>query len=251
MRYEFEAGCARVVLDDRVSRNALSVATLAELRAVVARAAADPAVRVLVVSHTGDVFSSGIDLREATGAPADRQPITAFGALLAEIRDASIPVLARVGGRARGAGAGLVAGCDLAVAGRSADFALTEVRLGLVPASVAAPLRRRVGDAITRELLLTADVVDADRALRIGLVNSVVDDADLDAEVNRYVDLLRAAGPGAAAATKRLLGRDLARTEDPAAMSALSARHFAGAEGQEGIAAHRERRPPRWATPDS
>ena len=205
---------------------------------------------MLVITHTGDVFSSGIDLRETVDAPVERQPIVAFAALLSEIRDAAVPVIARVAGRARGAGAGLIAGCDLAVAVRSADFAFTEVRLGLVPAAVAAAVRRRVGDAVARELLLTGAVVDADRAARIGLVNSVVEDrpdhGEVDAEVGRYVELLRAGGPGAVAATKTLLGRDLATTGDPTMMSALSARHFAGAEGQEGIAALRERRRPSW-----
>ena len=244
IRVEAVGNRLNLTLDDRPTRNALSAAAISELRAALAGANADPAVRVVVIGHSGDVFSSGIDLREASGVAAADQPIAAFPALLSQLRDARVPIIAAVAGKARGAGAGLAAACDVLVASPAADFAFTEVRLGLVPASVAGPLLTRVGPASARELLLTGAVVDAVRAERIGLANSVVD--DLGAEVQRYVDLLAAGGPSAMATTKALLGRDRSATEDPVAMARLSARHFAGPEGQEGIAARREGRAPQW-----
>jgi len=182
-------------------------------------------------------------------APAEEQPVTAFPALLTEIAAAPKPVIARVAGKARAGGIGLLAACDIAVGASDADFAFTEVRLGLVPAVISLPVLGRVNEQATRELLLTGETFDADQAARIGLLDRVVAPNDVDAEVRRVTDALLEAGPHALAATKRLLADPPKGTlaERYAALAALSARQFASPEGQEGTAARREKRRPNWA----
>ncbi len=123
------------------------------------------------------------------------------------------------------------------------------MRIGVVPATIAPTVLPRVEPRAVQELFLTGEVFDGARAAQIGLVTAAVDDGAVGTAVERYVDQLARGGPEAVAAVKRLLRQatapDLA--EEFAAMSALSAERFASAEGQEGIAAFREKRPPRWA----
>lgn len=242
------AGVATITLDAPATRNALTGPMLARLAEHLAAAAEDDAVRVIVISHAGTVFCSGMDLSASHGA-ADTMPVNAFPTVLQAIWDCPKPVIARVGGAARAGGLGLLAACDIAVALRSATFAFTEVRLGLVPAVIATVVLPRITAAAAHELFLTGEVFDGDRARAIGLVDTVADDAaDVDAEVTRYAELLGRGAPEALAGTKALLRRragvDLAA--ELAAASADSAARFASAEGQEGIAAFKEKHPARW-----
>lgn len=242
-----DGGVATLTLDSPANRNALSVSLLADLRAGVADVVADPQVRVIVLSHTGPVFCSGMDLRATVDAPPHAQPVVAFPALLEAIWTCPKPVIARVGGKSRAGGVGLVAVCDLAVASTDADFAFTEVRLGLVPAVISAPVLPRVSARAAAELFLTGAVFDAARAAAIGLVSSAVAPERLDAEVARLAGLICLGAPDALAATKEILRRakpSLAVDLDE--LGALSAAAFAGPEGQEGIAAFRDKRPAAW-----
>lgn len=241
-------GVATLTLDSQPNRNALSRQLMAELSDGLAAAQADDAVRVIVLSHKGRVFCSGMDLKESRGAAADGMGVNAFPALLTSIWTSPKPVVARVGGPARAGGVGLIAACDLAVAARSATFAFSEVRIGVVPAVISVTVLPRLLPRAAHELFLTGEVFDGERAAAIGLVNAAVDDTFLDAELRRYLDLLVLGAPEALAATKQMLRRPAADTmaEDFAAMLNLSARHFASAEGQEGMAAFAEKRPARW-----
>jgi len=252
VRYSVSRGVATLTLDSPGNRNALSAELLAGLAGGLDRALADAAVRVVVLAHTGAVFCSGMDLKAAAVADPERQPVRAFPRVLQRIWDSPKPVLARVGGKARAGGIGLVAACDIAVGAESADFAFTEVRIGVVPAVISVPVLPRMLPQAAHELFLTGETFTATRAAQIGLLNAAVPDADLDAEVARYCDLLVQGAPGALAATKQLLRRPPAASmaDDIAALSALSARHFTSEEGQEGIAAFREKRPPRWIPAD-
>ena len=247
-----DGGVATVTLDSPDNRNALSAPLLAELAAGVRSALDDPAVRVLVLSHTGRVFCSGMDLKSAAAGAAADQPVVAFPDVLTAIWEAPKPVVARVAGPARAGGVGLVAACDVAVAGSAATFAFTEVRLGVVPAVISATVLPRLLPRAAHELFLTGEVFDAARAAAVGLVNSAVPDQDLDAEVRRYVDMLLQGAPGALAATKALLRRSTAGgpAADFAALTELSARHFASPEGREGMAAFAEKRRPSWVPAD-
>lgn len=239
---------ATLTLDSPANRNALSARLLAELAAGLDRALADDAVRVMVLSHAGPVFCAGMDLTAHQATGAGPPPVEAFPQVLERIWNSPKPVVARVAGKARAGGLGLVAACDVALAGESADFAFTEVRVGVIPAVISLPVLSRMLPRAAHELFLTGETFGAARAAAVGLVNRAVPDDALDAEVDRYCGMLMAGAPGALAGTKQLLRRTPgpSTAEDLAALAALSARYFADAEGQEGIAAFRERRPASW-----
>ncbi|MCZ2809827.1 enoyl-CoA hydratase-related protein [Modestobacter sp. VKM Ac-2979] len=243
---DVSAGVARLTLDSPANRNALSRAMRAQLRAALTEAFADDAVRVVVLDHTGRVFCSGMDLAEATGGSAADQGVNEFPELLELIWNAPKPVLAAVRGPARAGGVGLAAACDVVVAGAAATFAFTEVRIGVVPAVISAVCRPRMLPNVVHRLMLTGEVFDAATAAAGGLVDLAVPDDEVDATVAAQVTALAAGAPTALAETKRLLrsGTDLPG-QIPALLQ-LSARFFAGEEGQEGIAAFREKRPARW-----
>ncbi|MGH3589365.1 MAG: enoyl-CoA hydratase-related protein [Pseudonocardia sp.] len=244
---DVRAGVATITLDSPDNRNALSAQLRAELRDHLATAIADDAARVIVLTHTGRVFCSGMDLKEARGAGASDQGVMEFPAILDRIWTSPTPVVARVAGPARAGGVGLVAACDIAVVAQDATFAFSEVRIGVVPAVISVPVLPRLLPRAAHELFLTGETFDGHRAVRIGLVNSAVPGADLDPEVARYVEMLRLGAPGALAATKELLRGDSPLTERFAEMQQLSARYFAAEEGQEGMRAFAEKRKPRWA----
>jgi methylglutaconyl-CoA hydratase len=242
------AGVATITLDSPANRNALSAQLRRELQAHLDTAIADPAARVIVLSHTGRVFCSGMDLKESRGAGAQQQGVTEFPRILQTIWESPTPVVARVGGPARAGGVGLIAACDVAVAADQATFAFSEVRIGVVPAVISVVVLPRLTSRAGHELFLTGETFDASRAAQIGLINSAVSAEGLDAEVGRYAEMFRLGAPGALAATKEMLrgDRSAPMAERFAAMLELSAAHFAGAEGQEGIRAFAEKRPPAW-----
>ncbi|HEY0641716.1 MAG TPA: enoyl-CoA hydratase-related protein [Pseudonocardiaceae bacterium] len=243
-----EAGIATITLDSPANRNALSARLRRELHDHLVATAADDAVRVVVLTHTGTVFCAGMDLKESRGADSSAQGVNEFPRILELIWTHPKPVVARLAGTARAGGVGLVAAADIAVAAREVSFAFTEVRIGVVPAVISVTVLPRLLPRAAHELFLTGEPFDAERAVRAGLINSAVAAEELDAEVRRYTDMLALGGPGALAATKEMLRRPRAATmgEDFAAMLELSARHFAGPEGQEGIRAFAEKRPAAW-----
>ena len=141
---------------------------------------------------------------------------------------------------------------DIAIAVEEATFAFPEVRIGIVPAVISVTVLPRVMPRAAHELFLTGETFDAQRAVAIGLLNAAVPAAELDAEVARYTGMLAKGGPEALALTKQMLRRAPAPTmaEDFAAMLEISAARFASDEGQEGIRAFAEKRPPSWMPSD-
>jgi methylglutaconyl-CoA hydratase len=241
-------GVATLTLDSPANRNALSRAMRAQLRSALTEAIADDSVRVVVLDHTGRVFCSGMDLTEAAGGAAGDQGVNEFPALLELVWNSPKPVVAAVRGPARAGGVGLLAACDVVVAATAATFAFTEVRVGVVPAVISAVVLPRMVPSVAHRLMLTGEVFDAPTAQHGGLVDVVVPAEDVDGSVAEQVTALGKGAPLALAETKRLLRR--ARTgplsERFPELLDLSARFFAGDEGQEGIAAFREKRPARW-----
>lgn len=237
-------GVATLTLDSPANRNALSRAMRAQLREALADALDDDAVRAVVLDHTGRVFCSGMDLAEAAGGGVQDQGVREFPDLLELIWSAPKPVVAVVRGPARAGGVGLLAACDVVIAGSSATFAFSEVRLGLVPAVISAVVLPRMLPHVAHRLMLTGQVFDASLAVDGGLVDLVVPDDVVDAEVRAQLVHLTAGAPTALAETKRLLRAGTALEFDE--LLDLSARFFAGEEGQEGIASFREKRPARW-----
>ncbi|MFE3449854.1 enoyl-CoA hydratase-related protein [Nonomuraea sp. NPDC059194] len=249
---ELEGGIATITLDSPPNRNALSVRLLGDLEDRLNWALAEPEVRVIVLTGAGTVFCSGADLKEQRIEPArgvSDAPVTAsFPEIMTLIWESPKPVICRMNGTARAGGLGLVASCDFAIAPLTASFAFSEVRLGVVPAMISVPVLRRLEARAAAEYLMTGEVFDATRAQEIGLINRAVPMQDLDATVAHYADMLVKGGPEALSITKRLV-RDLPSVsfeEGLRQMAALSAQRFTSEEGQEGIAAFMEKRPPKW-----
>ncbi len=246
---EVRAGVATVTLDSPDNRNALSTTLIEQLLASLAGAEADPTVRAVVLSHTGPVFCSGADLKETAAATASGQvPAGRLGAVLQAIWESTKPVVARVGGPARAGGLGLVAAADIAVCARTATFAFSEVRLGVIPAVISATVLPRLSPRAAAELYLTGEVFDGARAAEIGLVTVSVKEDLLDATVDRVTMALVRGAPGALAGAKALLRRQPAATfgDEIAELTTLSVGFFGSDEGREGVAAFREKRDAAW-----
>ncbi|BFU46396.1 enoyl-CoA hydratase-related protein [Krasilnikovia sp. MM14-A1004] len=243
------AGVTTVTLDSPANRNALSSQLMEELLDAFTAAHDDPAVRAVVLSHTGPVFCSGADLKETARAKEGaRVPAELLADVLSELWEFPKPVVARLAGPARAGGLGLVAAADVAVCTRAATFAFSEVRLGVVPAVISATVLPRLTSRAAAELYLTGDVFDGVRAAEIGLVTRAVEDDALDATVAAYCDSLVRGGPLALAGAKQLLRRAPSGSikEDLAELSEQSAGYFRSDEGVEGVSAFREKRPASW-----
>lgn len=241
-------GTATITLDSPGNRNALSAQLRHELRDHLAASIADSGTRVIVLDHTGPVFCAGMDLKESRQAGADDQGVNELPEILRQIWTSPKPVVAKLSGPARAGGVGLVAASDIAVAADNATFAFSEVRIGVVPAVISVTVLPRLRARQAHELFLTGETFDAHRATEIGLINSAVPVDELDAETDRYAGMLARGGPHALAATKDMLRRTRSETleDDFTDMLALSAEHFAGEEGQEGMRAFAEKRQPSW-----
>lgn len=241
-------GITTITLDSPHNRNALSEQLRRELRNHLTETIGDDATRVIVLDHTGPVFCAGMDLKESRSAEANDQGVNEFPALLEQIWTSPKPVVAKLAGPARAGGVGMVAAADIAVAADTATFAFSEVRIGVVPAIISVTVLPRLRAREAHELFLTGETFDASRAVSVGLLNSTVAADQLDEETKRYVDMLALGGPGALAATKDMLRQPRPDTMSEAFedMLALSAEHFAGAEGQEGMRAFGEKRKPSW-----
>jgi methylglutaconyl-CoA hydratase len=247
---DVDRGTATITLDSPSNRNALSAQLRQELASHLDTALSDDAVRVVVLSHTGTVFCAGMDLKEASsGALAGQE----FPRILESIWSSPKPVVARLAGPARAGGLGLVAACDIAVAADTVTFALTEVRIGVVPAIISATVLPRMLPRAANELFLTGETFDANRAVQIGLLNSAVPADGLDDEVRRYTSMLALGAPNALAATKTMLRmqRPAAFGEELQQLLELSARYFGSDEGREGMAAFLEKRRPAWVPEDA
>ena len=239
-------GVATVTLDSPENRNALSRAVVADLHTALDRAEqAD--IRVIVLTHTGNTFCAGADLKERGAGPVDSTTtVTAFRRLM----EARQPTIAAVKGAVRAGGVGLMASCDLVVVPAAADFAFTEVRLGAAPAMISVPLLRRCSAARLAAPFLTGERFDAGYAREIGLVSHVAEGTEgVDVQVAALVAGILAAEPNAVAATKEILRTVPGEALDTAfpRMQHLSESLFASPEAQEGIRAFFEKRPPSWA----
>lgn len=249
--YEVVDGAATITLNRPDLRNRMTIEALQQMHQALENAATDEAVRVVVITGSGNTFCSGADLQGASGAVAADTKWSGPKAIvhvLNAILDHPKPTIAKVQGHVAGGGNGLVAACDLSVAAESAKFAFSEVRLGVAPAVISVVCLQRMKVADGFELLLTGERVSAQRAVDSGLLNKVVPDEALDAAVSIYVDQLRRGGPQALAATKELL-RGVRTMERQAAFdwtAELSAELFGSAEAYAGMSAFLNREPAPW-----
>ncbi|GAA1983875.1 enoyl-CoA hydratase family protein [Catenulispora subtropica] len=252
VRYEAENGVARLTLDSPRNRNALSSTLVAQLHAGLRAAAADPEVRAVVLGHTGTTFCAGADLSEATSEPIDPEgPVAgrarALAGLLRALVELPKPVVAAVEGHVRAGGMGLVAACDLAVAGPKATFALTEARLGVAPSIISLTVLPRLTSRAASRYFLTGETFGAAQAETLGLVTMAAD--AVPEAVDELVAALRLASPQGLAESKKLVTAPVLAAFDAEAdaLASASARLFASEEAVEGMTAFLQRRPPRWA----
>ena len=208
--YRVDAGIARITLNRPEKRNALNPELIAALSEALALSARDAKVRVVLIAGAGKDFCAGLDLVSMdTGKEADALEHLAsaqnLAAVLLAIRRHPQPVVAAVRGRALGGGAGIATACDLILAAESAALGYPEVKIGFVPAMVAALLRRSVTDKRMFELLVGGEPVAAPEAKTIGLINQVFGDAEFDARVDGYVKNLTSKSASALSLTKQLL----------------------------------------------
>ncbi len=248
-------GVVTLTLDRPEKRNAFDEGLIAALRGELDRLARDASVRALVLTGEGPAFSAGADLdwmRRAAdfGNAENLADARALEAMLAALDGFPRPTVARVNGAAIGGGVGLVAACDVTIASEHAIFAMSEVRLGLLPAVVAPFIRRAIGERQARRYFLTAERFDAKTAQSLGLVHEVVADEALDRTVECILEQLLLGGPEALAAAKALLFelRRASLDETADRTTRAIAERRAAAEGREGVRAFLEKRPPGWTS---
>jgi enoyl-CoA hydratase len=243
---------ATVTINRPRALNALDGATLAALADVFARLAAAPGVRCVILTGAGDkAFAAGADIKAmAAMTPAEAGALAGLAHRLGVIIDEmAAPVIAAVNGFALGGGCELALACDFIYASRAAKLGQPEVGLGVIPGLGGTQrLARRVGLSRARELLYTGAGVDAAEALRLGLVNAVLEPADLLPRVRALAEAIAARAPLAVAAAKRAtrLGADLPLAAGLEVERQLFAGLFGTRDQREGMSAFIEKRPPRW-----
>ncbi len=244
-----------ITINREARRNAINPGVIAGIHDAVLRAAADPSVRVMVLTGAGNkAFCAGADLTRGTKTftLGLDEPMTDFGKLARFVRDCAIPMIARVNGDCVAGGMGLMSLCDLAVVADHARFGLPEARVGVFPMQVLVYLRRMLHARHINELCLTGELIDATRAKEIGIANYVVPAASLDEKVTQLVTKLCEMSP-------------IALKRGKYAMAAMESMGFAEAlafaetsiavasrtnDAEEGLAAFNERRKPRWIADD-
>ncbi len=247
-------GIATVTLNSPQTRNAMSNDLMRELRKAASELAADRSVRAIVLTGAGDVFSAGGDLkgmqRQATNTRKGRiADATEFATTLKELDELPKPLIGRINGSAFGGGIGLISICDIAIGLASATFRLSEVTLGLIPATISPYVVAKIGVPNARRTFLTARKLDGQAAVRMGLLEEAVDSIEaLDAAIEREVKDLLACAPGAVANAKVLIRYVSTHGIDenlPYTANVL-ADAWESAELREGIDAFMNKRKPNW-----
>ena len=230
-------------------RNALTIELLTELTAAIEAAGNDPQKRIFILRGAGKVFCAGLDLNETTVPEKAHRSAEMVAKTLLTISQTRLVTIAQVHGAAIAGGAGLMSACDLGVAAEGTKIGYPEVKRGLVAGFVMTFLRRQLHERDIRELLLTGELITAERAREIGLVNRVVAAGELENETQKLVDAVLQNAPGALASTKQLLEQlwssSVKEDLDRALSHHMEARE--SAEAKEGIAAFLEKRAPHWS----
>lgn len=262
---------ARLTLNSPHNRNALSSTLVSQLHQGLRDAAADPAVRVVVLTHTGGTFCAGADLNEAGGGDprGDRErgaagrsgsPPSAYDMAVARAREMTTllraivesprPVIGAINGHVRAGGFGLVGACDMVVAGPRSTFALTEARIGVAPAIISLTLLPRLSPRAAARYYLTGETFGASEAAEIGLVTMAAD--DVDAAVAALVAEVGRGSPQGLAASKALTTAAVLAgfDRDAERLTQDSARLFVSEEAREGMLAFLQKRSPSWVNSD-
>jgi methylglutaconyl-CoA hydratase len=241
-------GVFTITLNRPEKRNALNIALLEQLCEAVDAANGDASVRAIVLKGAGPAFCAGLDLKEAGDTANSHRSADLIARMLSSVYYSSKVTIAAVHGAALAGGAGLMSCCDLVIAAADTQIGYPEVRRGMVAGLVMTFLRRQLHERHARELLLTGDIIDADRAMEIGLVNRCVPSDFLDTAVEQAVEKILKGAPGAIARSKRLfdeLWHHSAQGDFERALE-LHVEVRNAHEAQEGMRAFLEKRPPSW-----
>jgi methylglutaconyl-CoA hydratase len=254
VQYSHLGAAAVVTINRPDKRNALSRALIVSLTDAFRRAADDAAARCVILTGNGPAFCAGMDLDELRGTLVNQteaelvwDDAAKLSAMYELIYTLPKPTVAAVNGAAVAGGAGLVTVCDLAVAVPGAKFGYPEVRRGLVAAMVMPHLLRHVGERAARWLLLTGELIDADAAHRVGLINEVVAPDQLLPTAERWAGMLAEGGPKALATTKELLRQCSRQGPSVEDLAKASAEPRLTDECRSGLAAFFDKKPVPWA----
>ncbi|NUN67910.1 enoyl-CoA hydratase/isomerase family protein [Pseudanabaena biceps] len=248
-------GIVFIMINRPEKKNAFDAATIAALHEAFETLHGADHIRAVFLRGAGGTFSAGADLswmRDAVewSESDNRDDAMGLARMLKALHDIPALTVALVEGAAMGGGAGLVAACDMAVAVEGSRFAFSEVKLGLIPATIAPYVIEAVGPRKARQLFLSANIFDADYAAHVGLIDMVLPEGSVDEFISMLTDSLTANAPGAMGEAKRLV-HDLAGRHLDHGLMEDTARRIArariSAEGQEGVRAFLDKRPPRWA----
>jgi len=249
-----QAGVATVTLNRPDVRNAFNDEVIAELALAFTQLGQDSQVRAIVLAANGTAFCAGADLnwmrRMADYSHAENlADAAALAEMLRVIYTCPKPTVARIQGDVYAGGMGLVAACDMAVSVDTAHFCLSEVKIGLAPATISPYVIRAMGARAAHRYFLTAERFDAAEALRIGFVHAVVGPDQLDAKVAELTQALASASPHAVQTCKTLL-HEVASQDIDAALIARTvegiAQIRASAQGKEGVQSFLQKRKPNW-----
>ena len=248
-------GVVFVTINRPTKKNAFDAPTIAALYEAFETLHGADRVRIVFIRGAGGTFSAGADLgwmRDAAdwSEGDNRSDAMGLAKMLKALHDIPALTVAIVEGAAMGGGAGIVAACDMAVAVEGTRFAFSEVKLGLIPATIAPYVIEAVGARRARQLFLTANIFDADYAAHAGLIDMVLPEGSVDEFISMLTDSLTANAPGAMGDAKRLVNDVAGQTIDHGLMEDTVrriARARVSDEGQEGVRAFLDKRKPRWA----
>jgi enoyl-CoA hydratase len=250
VEYACDGPVATLTLNSPRNRNALSTALVSQLHQALRDAEADPAVRLVVLGHTGGTFCAGADLSEAGGGDPFQMAVARareMTTLLRTMVSSPLPVIGAINGHVRAGGFGLVGACDIVVAGPNSTFALTEARIGVAPAIISLTLLPKLSARAAARYYLTGEKFGAEEAAAIGLVTQAAD--DVDAAVAALVAEVGRGSPQGLAASKALTTAAVLEgfDRDAERLTEESARLFISDEAREGMLAFLEKRAPSWA----
>lgn len=250
--YRVEQGAAWITLNRPENRNALSAVLVNELAAHFDAAQADPQARCIVITGNGPAFCAGADLKNPPGSATEGKTSVSLAEILARMQDSPKPVIIAVNGAAFAGGLGLVGAGDIVIAVEDAPFSFSEVRIGVIPAVISVVCVPKLGTHHAMKLFITGERFSGRQAVEFGLAHRAVTADQLRTAVQEEIDMIRTGGPIAVAECKRLVRRvqQLPRDEGFEEMSVWSRKMFVSPEGQEGMAAFREKRKPSWMQGD-
>ncbi len=254
LKFEKKDNIAQVIFNRPEIHNAFNSTVISEMSQVFYQIAKEDTLRAVVLTGAGKSFCAGADLNwmksvKEQGYETNLNESNSLADLFYQIYTCKLPVIGRINGAAIGGGTGFVALCDIAIAAKSAVFSFSEVKIGLVPACIGPYVIKKMGEGRARELFITGERMTAERALQVGLVNKVVDDAMLDSSVKELLDAILSSGPNAVAMAKKLINEvpEMSSEEFRPYTAEMIARLRVSEEGQEGMDAFLNKRKPKWA----